>query len=532
MEARTLFSVARDAAPFEPVDPPYRVYQSVARGAIGYAGDADFYRLGRLRRGDVLSLATCGADSGRGTLGDGQVELFRSGSDPLSPVSVAFDDDHGTGHDAFLYRFVVMSDDTYFVACRAASAVRTGTYEMSAWLEQGPNTPQRPVTPDAAAATVPVESEPDDDATGAVDLSDAWRAVTRTSSSSGMLSAAAEAAADEYALDLRAGDLLSVAARSTSGADLAVRLVDPSGNTAALDLDSRGVIDTPANADVIANAVTTGGTYTVRVWAKGLTSGSYRLDLSLSRPPDPPPAAVVARHVFYNHSAFDHYSPGGAADDDSAVATDKIALLPGLASGLQNVTSYARGINGVMIDVNGLRSDLGPDDFAFDVSVPDSAAAWAAAHAPSAISRRAGAGVGGSDRVSVIWPDGSIVDRWLRVTLRASPANGLAADDVFLFGNVAGESGDDSSAAVVGMADVLRTRARQTAGAGLAEWCDFNRDGRVNALDVTIARGRIGRGLDIAAGHLDGVGPAQPASAGPRVPTLRRTWYEIEPSAR
>ena len=95
----------------------------------------------------------------------------------------------------------------------------------------------------------------------------------------------------------------------------------------------------------------------------------------------------------------------------------------------------------------------------------------------------------------MVWPDGAILDRWLRVTLRASPATGLAADDVFLFGNVAGESGDDASAAVVGMADVLRTRARQCGVAGPTEWCDFNRDGRVNAVDVAIARSRVGHGL-------------------------------------
>src|SRR5205085_3701389 len=207
---------------------------------------------------------------------------------------------------------------------------------------------------------------------------------------------------------------------------LAVRLLDPAGNTAAVDLDSyRGHIDNSADADVIARAVTAGGVYTVRVWAKERTSGSYQLDLSLSRPPDLPPAEVVARYVFYNHSAFDHYSPGPAADDDGAVAPDKAALVPGRPTTLDNVTNYARGINGMMIDVKGLRAAPSLSDFGFDVNIPDAPGAWLAAAAPSAVGLRAGAGDGGSDRVSLVWPDGAILDRWLRVTFRASPATGL-----------------------------------------------------------------------------------------------------------
>ena len=124
LEPRVLFSVALDAAPFEPTRTPYRDYQLAAAGAIGGAGDADFYCLGRLQRGDVVSVAMCGIDSAGGTLHDGVVDVLRSGGGP-APVLVAFDDDGGTGHDAFVYRFPVAADDTYFVACRSATDGRT-----------------------------------------------------------------------------------------------------------------------------------------------------------------------------------------------------------------------------------------------------------------------------------------------------------------------------------------------------------------------------------------------------------------------
>src|SRR5689334_5663316 len=68
-------------------------------------------------------------------------------------------------------------------------------------------------------------------------------------------------------------------------------------------------------------------------------------------------ASVVARHVFYNHSALDGRSARADARDDAAVAADKVALLPGGAIGAANYTTYSRGINGVMVDVSGLPAD-------------------------------------------------------------------------------------------------------------------------------------------------------------------------------
>ena len=66
-----------------------------------------------------------------------------------------------------------------------------------------------------------------------------------------------------------------------------------------------------------------------------------------------PAAQVVGRRVFYNHSAFDGNSEAANAADDDAVAMNKLALRPGGTASFFNVTSYARGINGVMVDVGG-----------------------------------------------------------------------------------------------------------------------------------------------------------------------------------
>lgn len=48
------------------------------------------------------------------------------------------------------------------------------------------------------------------------------------------------------------------------------------------------------------------------------------------------PPEVVARHVFYNHSAFDGHDPAANTDDDNAIAIDKRALLPGRTADFAN----------------------------------------------------------------------------------------------------------------------------------------------------------------------------------------------------
>ena len=67
---------------------------------------------------------------------------------------------------------------------------------------------------------------------------------------------------------------------------------------------------------------------------------------------------------------------------------------------------------------------------------------WAAAPAAQQHQRvRNGAGVGGSDRITLIWPDGAIKNTWLQVVVAAGGAIGLSAADTFYCGNAVGESG-------------------------------------------------------------------------------------------
>ncbi len=218
--------------------------------------------------------------------------------------------------------------------------------------------------------------------------------------------------------------------------------------------------------------------------------------------PAPAVPSVAGRHVFYNNSAWDvgnsvlnATSAASAADDaddaddgaaDGAIATNVSALLPGQIAGPENRTAFSRGINGVMVDVaNMFAGGLTAADFTFRVGAGGDASAWRAAPAPTSVTVRAGAGVGGGSRVTIIWPDGAIVGCWLEVTV-LSDANGghagLGADDVFFFGNLPGDFNRDGS---VNMADYVALKqafGSRTASAGAS--ADFDGSGAVDYGDL------------------------------------------------
>jgi hypothetical protein len=200
------------------------------------------------------------------------------------------------------------------------------------------------------------------------------------------------------------------------------------------------------------------------------------------------PSVVVSRLVFYNNSAWDNNGAGASASDDAAIATDKTALLPGQTASFSNYTSYSRGLNGLMVDIAGLGTTVTAADFAFKAGNDSNAAAWASAPAPSIVSLRRGAGVGGSDRITIIWPDNLIQGSWLQVTVRATPNTGLASPDVFYFGNAVGDAGNSALNAAVTSADALLVLSNVNPLAGAVTLVeDFNRDRKVTSADALIA---------------------------------------------
>jgi regulation of enolase protein 1 (concanavalin A-like superfamily) len=206
-------------------------------------------------------------------------------------------------------------------------------------------------------------------------------------------------------------------------------------------------------------------------------------------------STIAGRNIFYNNSKFDAHTGFASGDpaindyDDSAIAADKQALMPGQTATFNNYTSYNRGIDGIMVDIAGLANPGGINaaDFQFQVG---NGSGWTAAPAPSNILVRQGKGPGGSDRVTITWDDNAIQNQWLQVTVLADADTGLSATDVFYFGNAIGESGDNPANALVDSQDELGSRTHKTGftAAAIDNHFDYNRDGRVNATDDLIAR--------------------------------------------
>ena len=198
-------------------------------------------------------------------------------------------------------------------------------------------------------------------------------------------------------------------------------------------------------------------------------------------------ATVLTRTLFYNNSVYDGGSGAANPSDDSSLAFDKAPLLNGATATLDNYSNYVHGINGIMIDVIGLRSTPNIGDFEFLIGNNDITSTWIDAPDPVSISIRPGDGMGVADRITLIWADGAITNTWLQVKMSNG---GLANDNVFYFGNVIGESGNDLASAIVDLADVGTTRINQS-GFSLVPIDhpqDYNRDRRVDLVDVGIAR--------------------------------------------
>ena len=225
---------------------------------------------------------------------------------------------------------------------------------------------------------------------------------------------------------------------------------------------------------------------------------------------DPVVASVAGRHIFYDNSGFDENLAGAGSSDDGAIAPSpsdlsiaggdtslgKEALLPGNTATFQNYTSFVRGINGIIVDIDDLAATptlatIG-DFFEFRVgNSNDFVSGFSTAPIPIEIAVRGGDGDGGSDRVTIVWADNAIENQWLEVTVLANASTGLVTEDIHYWGNIIGEVGNQSGNTLVNATDQGQTRDNFTQifqAEAIEGTYDFNRDGLVNATDQAIAR--------------------------------------------
>lgn len=251
-------------------------YQIGLNAQIDDGDSADFYDIGTLQVGDVLTVSMAGQDSERGGLIDPYLEVYRFNGG--SPIPVAVDDDSGVGTDSLVYQLSIDTADQYFVVARPFDSGETGTYQLGLTLTaQG----AAPATGQEGA-----DLEPNGDFANASSLASAWKAVGFRSTTAASLTAGD---IDYYSYDLTAGDVLTIKPDAlASGLGLWVALVDSNGNTIALDDGSSAGLD--GLSPIYCFPIATSGSYFVEVMASQGT-GDYQLELDLSG--TAPPAAPV-----------------------------------------------------------------------------------------------------------------------------------------------------------------------------------------------------------------------------------------------
>ncbi|MGD9721682.1 MAG: hypothetical protein AB7O59_05655 [Pirellulales bacterium] len=225
---------------------------------------------------------------------------------------------------------------------------------------------------------------------------------------------------------------------------------------------------------------------------------------------------LTARQVFYNDSAFDDTTPHTGLVDAGSIAPDKTAYLPddGLAQ-YANITNYARGLNGLMIDLVGMHGTISAADFVFKIGTDNTPEDWVDAPAPLYVTNWGGQGAAASDRVEIVWADGAIANTWLQVQMLPTANTGLAAVQTFYFGNLIGDIGNPSATAFT-TTITYDAAGVIDAGPGPATGIDDVHDiDRSNTITVTGDRSAVIANVGaLRRLNLSGEGDSLPADAG------------------
>jgi endonuclease/exonuclease/phosphatase family metal-dependent hydrolase len=231
----------------------------------------------------------------------------------------------------------------------------------------------------------------------------------------------------------------------------------------------------------------------------GASAGNYTVNTTATTVAD-----IIARGTIQTR-ALRYLGTNLGTSAANNLAADKTPLLPGQNSGFANYTNYSRGLNGVVIDIANFPASTTLAQLLASLQLAqwNGIAAGGFAALPGAaipdITVVFGGGAGGSARVQIAFPDNTLQNTWLRVTVRAGLATALTNDDVFYFGNVIGDFGvgniltgpPASQRLRVNATDTGAVRSNQSTAsnsAGVTNIYDVNRDGRVNATDTGIVR--------------------------------------------
>lgn len=196
-------------------------------------------------------------------------------------------------------------------------------------------------------------------------------------------------------------------------------------------------------------------------------------------------ALVRYRFVFYNNSFWDGNNVLANAADDMAIDSNKVALETLNEASFINYTSYPKGLNGVIMDFSKLAKPSSITAADFDFRIGNSEVIDSVAPAPVELAVRELSN--GLHRVTVIFPDGEILNQWLKITVLANANTGLEAADVFYFGNAVGSAGSFRTTARVRVKDVEAVSNQIGSASTVNSSYDIDRSGTVDIEDALIS---------------------------------------------
>lgn len=247
---------------------PNNFYQNGITGTLSSTSDADYFNIGALQVGDVLTVSESGQGSGRGTSNDPLVRLYRSGTTAI----VTSDDDNGPGTDSLIHRYTIDTADTYYVRAYRFNNAAIGSWQLGIWLENSGTVPTT-----GATFTAEVESN---ETTGTADnASNAWRTLPYLATAKGSITAGDT---DLYAYQFTAGDVVTLMTQSTSTLVPQSALLNSAGTALATE-DGTSILNGVSGVSPIYGyVIPTTGTYYYRVTGASGSTGSYSANVYLS----------------------------------------------------------------------------------------------------------------------------------------------------------------------------------------------------------------------------------------------------------
>lgn len=242
---------------------PTNLYQISISGANSSTTDSDYFNVGTLQAGDVVTFTNSGNGSGRGTQTDALARIYRNNGG--SPILLISDDDSGPGLDGLIYKYTIPTTDTYIIRASRATSADVGSYQLSVLLE---NTGLPPTT----GGTFLTEVEPNDTPTTPNNASTSWKQVKYDIGVNGSITAADT---DIYSYQFTAGDSVTVIADSTSALIPQTALLNSGGTVLATEDGTSSVAGIGGFSPIYAYDISTTGTYYVRVTGGSGSTGSY-----------------------------------------------------------------------------------------------------------------------------------------------------------------------------------------------------------------------------------------------------------------